>query len=183
MKLVVPSLEYMPGYIAALEHGWSPDTMRAEAAREQLGLIAKDGAAFVASLDDPNGKGPPVTLKDGSQVPRLPGFNRWLWDGEFAGAINFRWQKGTAELPPHVLGHIGYSVVPWKQRRGYATRALALLLEEVRTHGLPYVELTTELANPASQRVILANGGEFIERFSKIDAHGGAESLRYRIKL
>ena len=45
-----------------------------------------------------------------------------MWDGEFCGSIGFRWQPGTTDLPRHVLGHIGYSVVPWKRRLGYATR-------------------------------------------------------------
>ncbi|MGF6726605.1 putative acetyltransferase [Paraburkholderia sp. GAS41] len=51
-------------------------------------------------------------LADGSTVARLPSVVRWIWDGEFSGAIGFRWQAGTAELSPYVLGHIGFSVVP-----------------------------------------------------------------------
>ena len=82
-----------------------------------------------------------------------------------------------------MLGHIGYGVVPWKQGLGHASRALALLLPDARALGLAYVELTTEAANIPSQRVILANGGRLVERFNKLDAHGGAESLRYRIDL
>ena len=71
-----------------------------------------------------------------AEVPRLPGFVRWLWDGEFCGQIGFRWQPGTEALPPHCLGHIGYAVVPWKRGKGYATRALAMLLPE-RARGRP----------------------------------------------
>lgn len=122
-------------------------------------------------------------MPDGSTVPRLPGFHRWLRDGEFCGSLNFRWQPGTSALPPHVLGHIGYSVVPWKQGRGYATRGLALLLPEVWAQGLTHVDLTTDPDNLASQRVILANGGRLVERFRKAAAYGGAESLRWRIDL
>jgi predicted acetyltransferase len=183
MRLVVPAREHLPGYIAALEKKWSPDNMRPEAAREELAKIERDADSFLALQDDRDAKGGPVTLQDGSQVPRLPGFRRWLWDGAFCGVIGFRWQKGTAELPAHVLGHIGYSVVPWKQGRGYATRALQLLLDEVRPLGLPYVELTTDPENIASQRVILANSGTMIERFRKAAAYGHAESLRWRISL
>jgi hypothetical protein len=35
--------------------------------------------------------------------------------------------------------------------------------------------------NVASRRVVEANGGELVERFSKPAADGGAESLRFRI--
>ncbi|MEQ1865663.1 MAG: GNAT family N-acetyltransferase [Micropepsaceae bacterium] len=183
-ELIVPTLDRLPAYVDALERGWSPDNVRGKpAADKQLQRIARDPVAFVHGLDDPEAKGPPVTLLDGSQVPRLPGFNRWLWDGEFSGSINFRWQHGTAELPPHVLGHIGYSVVPWKQGRGYATHALKLLLPDARARGLSYVELTTDPDNIPSQKVITANGGYLVERFTKVAAYGGKEALRWRIIL
>ena len=55
------------------------------------------------------------------------------------------------------------------------------LLPEAREVGLPYVEITTDLTNVASQRVINANGGVVVERFNKAEGYGGAESLRYRI--
>jgi predicted acetyltransferase len=106
-----------------------------------------------------------------------------MWDGEFCGVIAFRWQPGTPELPPHCLGHIGYGVVPWKRRRGYATRALQLLLPDVRLAGLPYVEITTDASNIPSQRVIEANGGVLVERFNKAPMYGGTASLRYRVHL
>jgi len=186
VELVVPSEKYLTGYLDALRRGWSSNTIRsAEAAAEEIAEIERDAARFVAQrADDREAKGGPVKLPDGSTVQRLPGFNRWLWDGEFCGSIGFRWQPGTAELPPHVLGHIGYSVVPWKRGRGYATKALALLLDEVRAEGLPYVELTADSDNVASQRVIVANGGELIEEFRKPAQYGSAGVCRrYRIRL
>ncbi|MBV8896680.1 MAG: GNAT family N-acetyltransferase [Acidobacteriaceae bacterium] len=186
VELVVPSERYLTGYLDALRRGWSSNTIRsAEAAAEEIADIERDAARFVAlRADDREAKGGPVKLPDGSTVQRLPGFNRWLWDGEFCGSIGFRWQPGTAELPPHVLGHIGYSVVPWKQGRGYATKALALLLDEVRREGLPYVELTADSDNVASQKVIVANGGELMEEFRKPEQYGSAGVYRrYRIRL
>jgi len=184
MRLLRPDLEMLPGYVDALERGWSWDNARAtEGARESLAAIREDPQRFVASLHDPEGLGPPIALPNGSKLPRLPGYHLWMWDGEFCGSANLRWQRGTSELPPDVLGHIGYGVVPWKQRRGYGTRALALMLDHARSEGLDYVEITTDPANQASQKVVLANGAVFIERFTKTQHHGGGESLRFRIEL
>lgn len=106
-----------------------------------------------------------------------------MWDGELAGTIGLRWQNGTPALPPWCYGHIGYSVVPWKRRRGYATAALALMLPEARKIGLPYVLITTTADNVPSQRVILANGGVLVEQFTMAQAHGNGDGLRYRIVL
>lgn len=183
IELVWPAAQYLPGYIHALQQGWSPDNLRPQAAAEQLARIAKDSTRFLSEQVDREAKGPAIILPDGRSVRRLPGYSRWMWDGEFCGSISFRWQPGTTELPPYCLGHIGYSVVPWKRQRGYATRALQLLLPEVRSEGLAYVELTSEADNIASQRVIEANGGELVERFQKSAGYGGSESLRFRIFL
>ena len=184
LQLLVPSLAHLDAYADALRRGWSPDNVRLEeAAREELELIAEDRAAFVAALDDREARHGPITLPDGSQVPRLPGYRRWMWDDGFCGSINFRWQPGTSALPSHCLGHIGYSVVSWRQRRGYATRAVAMLLPEARKEGLDYVELTTDVDNLPSQKVITANGGAFIKRFRKDPAYGEVEALLFRIPL
>jgi predicted acetyltransferase len=183
-RLVKPALEFLPEYEAALKHDWSPDNVRgAVAAREELEKIATDPAAFVARLDDPEAKGGPIKLLDGSTVPRLPGFRRWMWDGAFCGSIGFRWQPGTSELPPHVLGHVGYAVVPWKRGRGYAKRALALMLIEARDKGLAFVQVTAHPDNAASLAVIRANGRRLVERFCVPAVHGGYESPRFRIDL
>src|ERR1044072_4502527 len=140
-KLVWPAIEYLPSYVHALQQGWSPDNLRPEAAGEQLERIATDPALFFSQQVDREAKGPRVILPDGKTVPRLPGYVQWMWDGEFCGSINFRWQPGTTELPSYCPGHIGYSVVPWKRRRGYATRALKLLLSQAITEELAYVEI------------------------------------------
>ncbi len=184
MQLHWPTLELLPGCIAALERGRSQDTSRAEvASREELERIAKDPTACVAGLVDRDAKSGPVTLPDGSTVPRLPGVRRRLWDGEFCDIISPRWRQGSSALPAYGLGHIGCSVVPWKRREGYATMALRPMLPQARIEGLTLVEITTDPTNHASQRVIEANGGVLFERFIKPAPYGGGEGLHYRIAL
>jgi predicted acetyltransferase len=185
LELIKPTLEHLDSYIATLREGWSPSSIRPEQALEELDNIERDPAAFLAKFDDLDAKGGLVTLPDGSQVPRLPGFRRWMWDGEFCGSIGFRWQPGTEALPPNCMGHIGYNVPPNKRRCGYATEGLRLILQlpELRAAGLAYVDMTTTPDNLPSQKAILANGGQFVERFTKIAALGGTEELRFRIYL
>src|SRR6266567_3361855 len=182
MQLVPPSLDHLPSYVAALKRGWSPDNIRGVAASiDELSQIERDASLFIERLTDRDAKGPPVVLPDGTTAARLPGFRLWLWDGEFCGSIGLRWQPGTTALPPYCLGHIGYAVVPWKQRLGYAKSALRFMLPEARAIGLPYVEITTDPDNIASQRVIEANGGILVERFIKPQQFGCKPGLRFRI--
>jgi predicted acetyltransferase len=124
-----------------------------------------------------------VTLPDGSTAPRIPGFRLWIWDGELCGVIGLRWLPGTSELPPYVLGHIGYVVVPWKRRRGYARAALGMMLVRARAEELDSVEITTDPDNLASRRVIEANGGVLVATFTKPAQYGSVPGLRYRIDL
>jgi predicted acetyltransferase len=155
LRLLPPSLAGLTGYAAALEAGWSPNTER-DASAEQLALLRRDPAALLADLTRQDG-----TIKTGSgkRVPRLPSRVFWLDDGEFCGVINLRFAPGTEALPQYVNGHVGYAVVPWKRRRGYATEALALLLPVAREVGLKRVQLTCDDDNEPSRRVIVANGG------------------------
>jgi predicted acetyltransferase len=182
MELVWPAPAYLRSYCDALQRGWSPNNLRPQVAQEELAAIRNDADAYFRQIVNFEGGGAGVKLPDGSVVPRLPGYRKWMWDGEFCGSIQLRWST-TGELPEYCLGHIGYSVVPWKQRRGYATRALAVLLSEARKRALPHVEITTSPENRASQKVILANGGLLIEEFEKLASLGGGSELRYRITL
>jgi predicted acetyltransferase len=184
MVLVTPSVEHLASYLDALQRGWSPDNVRVEEARrEELDRIDVDASGFIAAMTDREALGGPVPMPDGSTVPRLPGYRLWMWDGEFCGVIGFRWQRGTHELPPHCLGHVGYSVVPWRQRKGYATLAVAQLLPLAKQEGLRYIHITTDPDNIASQKVIEANGGVLIERFVKPPEFGGTLGLRYSVPL
>ena len=132
MELVWPGAKYLRSYCEALRRGWSPNNLRPQVAGEELAAIRHDPDAYFGRIVNFEGGGLGVKLPDGSVVPRLPGYWKWLWDGEFCGSIQLRWASGDEALPAYCLGHIGFGVVPWKQQRGYATRALAMLLPEAR---------------------------------------------------
>ncbi|WP_243371357.1 GNAT family N-acetyltransferase [Microvirga solisilvae] len=178
ITLVVPRPDFLPAYEAALEKGWSSDTMR-DVSGEQLAALRADPEEFLHRLLDQSGT---VTLHDGRVVPRLPFRLFWLWDGDFCGSIMLRFQPGTEELPPHCIGHIGYSVVPWKQRRGYATAALRLILPVARDEGLRSVEISCRETNIASRKVIEANGGVLEATMPAEDAPGEVR-LVYRVRV
>ncbi len=178
ISLVKPSLDRLPGYTAALATGWSPNTIQGVSG-EQLAAIRRDAAEFIRDLTEHEDR--IMTLPDGSKVPRLPGPVFWIWDGEFCGAINLRFVPGTLDLPPHVSGHLGYAVVPWKRRRGYATQALALLLPVARELGLPRVLVTCDASNAASRRIIEVNGGVAAGNTASSE-HGGETKLMFWIE-
>jgi len=116
----------------------------------------------------------------GYEIPRLPSRTFWLDDGDFCGVATLRFVPGSDALPAAVPGHVGYAVVPWKRRRGYATRALAMLLKVAREVGLSRVEITCDEDNEPSRRVIEKNGGLLNGRR---EAPGAKPKLVFRIDL
>lgn len=184
LTLEAPSLRRLASYAAALRGGWSPNTTR-DVTREQLVRIELDPADFIAAVFRRGGR---IELPGGLVVERLPDLVRWIVvDDAFVGSINLRWQEDAAgrpvtDLPEHVLGHIGYTVLPGCEGRGHATAALRLILVEAHDLGLPFVEMVCDEANSASRRIIEKNGGVFLERFF-YERYGPQPRLRFRIGL
>lgn len=181
--LLKPLAKHLTSYTFALNMGWSPDNLRPEVAQEQREWILRDPTGFLNSMDDSDAKGRPVRLPDGSEVPRLPGIKRWIWDEGFCGTIGLRWQPGRADLPPHCLGHIGYAIVPWRRNEGLATRALREILPYARSVGLAYVDLSADPENHASIRVMEKAGARFVETITTPAALGARPNGLYRVDL
>jgi len=152
---------------------------------QSLKLAEMEGnpIGYLASLDDLTGGGE-LELEDGTKVRRLPSITRYVWsEGLPVSVISLRWQPGTEELPKHVLGHIGYETFPWAQGKGFATFALSEMLKIAKNQGLSYVEITTNIDNVKSQKVIEKGGGVFVEEFTKPETSGGGLGRRYRVLL
>ena len=183
MKLVVPSLAELPQYADALGRGFHPDNIRKEAAaQEELVRIAADPAAFVASLTDREARGGPVKLADGTTVPRLPGYRRWI-----LGRRVLR-----PDRPALAARHVDVAAVcpgSLRLRRRALETAQGLRHQGAGAPAaggpprgnLEYIELTTDPDNLVSQKVITANGGVLVERFHADRQH--KDELRFRIML
>ncbi len=170
ISLQVPDKTLLDAYQAALRSGWSPNTTR-NVAPQQLAAIAADPDAFLAETRGGPGR---IRLPDGREVDRIPGPTRWIFaedrpERPFIGSINLRWQEKDGRpilaLPEHVLGHVGYTILPAFEGHGYATAALAAMLCVAREAGLPEITITCDATNHASRRIIEKNGGRLIESF------------------
>jgi predicted acetyltransferase len=160
VHLVEPKNQLLPGYERALAAGWSPETSPEpqHGIREQhLSEIRADPQGFLNRL---SGRNRVVErLLDGTPVPPMREVVYWISDGEFSGVISLRRSRNSSEPPAGVSGHVGYAVVPWKSRKGYARQALADLLQRGPCFGLERVLVTTYQDNLPSRRVIEATGG------------------------
>lgn len=170
ISLQVPDKTLLDAYQAALRGGWSPNTTR-NVAPQQLAAIAADPDAFIAESRGGPGR---IRLPDGREVDRIPGPTRWIFaedrpERPFIGSINLRWQEKDGRpilaLPEHVLGHVGYTILPAFAGHGYATAALAAMLAVAHQVGLPEITITCDATNLASRRIIEKNGGRLIETF------------------
>ena len=185
ISLQVPDKTLLGAYQAALRGGWSPNTTR-NVAPQQLAAIAADPGAFLAEIRGGPGR---IRLPDGREVDRIPGPTRWIFaedrsERPFIGSINLRWQEKDGRpilaLPEHVLGHVGYTILPAFAGHGYATAALAAMLGVAREAGLSEITITCDATNQASRRIIEKNGGRLVETFVA-PLYGPDQRLRFLV--
>ncbi len=119
----------------------------------------------------------PRTVKEG-WVPASQYLCVRKEDGRLVGMINIR-----HELNEYLFrqgGHIGYMIHASERRKGYATRMLALALDECRRMGLGRVLVTCDRNNVGSARTIQNNGGVLENETTTAD---GSVVQRYWIDL
>lgn len=120
---------------------------------------------------------------NGVNLPAGEGRRRVLWlvrrgGDRLIGTVNIR--SLDTEYFTEYGGNVGYSVRPSERRKGYATRMLALALEECGKSGLRKVLVTCHPHNAASIGTITNNGGT-LER-ETVD-RDGERYLRFWIDL
>lgn len=162
LKLVEPSLDYFDSYLKALKNNYAYGTAQPYDLAK-MAQIEADPAQHLIDLE--TFKEGSFKAVDGSEHPKVPQNHLWIVKNnqDFVGAINFR--PKLSELLTQFGGHIGYSVAQDFRGNGYATQALALFLASpvlLAKVDRPYILLTTDPSNIASQKVILANGGKLI---------------------
>ena len=155
LRLVRPHLRYRAAFLRCAR-----DHVAASADPERSGEYARALADFPGYLAELRYFATHAEPRPGLVRQR----NFWLTDGrEVLGHLRLR-ERLNARLE-RLGGHIGYDVPPAQRRKGYATRMLALGLEEAATRGLPRVLLTADASNVASIKVILRNGGRLDEEY------------------
>ncbi len=101
-----------------------------------------------------------------------------LSDNKIVGIIDFRHHINHPILSVWG-GHMGYTVRPDERKKGYAKEMLRQNLQNCRDYGLDKVMITCNHDNIASEKTIIANGGEF-EKEVSVD---GSMVKRYWVKL
>tara|TARA_Y100000588_G_scaffold145920_1_gene159735 strand:+ start:149 stop:775 length:627 start_codon:yes stop_codon:yes gene_type:complete len=117
--------------------------------------------SFVSSL---------AALADAGRSPHRY-VDRVLWlidDGDYVGQASIRPELCTNYLITYG-GHIGYSIRPSRRQQGFGRQILALSLAAAKKMSLSKVLVTCNSDNPASKRIIEANGGQF-EKSLKMDS-------------
>lgn len=117
---------------------------------------------------------------DEPQDGKVPNSTFFCLDEErniMVGAVNIRHYLNDYLLK--YGGHIGDGIRPGERRKGYATKMIALALEECRKLGLKRVLMVCDKDNVGSAKSIINNGGVLEDEVEK----DGVVEQRYWIEL
>jgi len=102
-----------------------------------------------------------IAQSKGEKLPEryVPQIIYYLWDDDnIVGTFHFR--HNLCQSLVEGAGHIGYYIAPEYRGKGYGTRGLKLLLDEIRDSVIEdEIYLRVNRDNPASLRIMLNNGG------------------------
>ena len=152
LKLIKPSIEYQKQIIEMLEEWIAYNKEHPEANTSPWSIFKNDYHDFEYYRNHLD----VVIPKEGL----VPDSTYFCLDEErdvVVGAINIR-----HELNDYLLkygGHIGDGIRPSERRKGYATKMIALGLEECKKLGIHKVLITCDKTNTGSAKSIIKNGG------------------------
>ena len=159
LSLDLPRAQAVPSYIEALQEGYYMGIQPVKTP-EEIAEIKADPAAHLQSLNEQ--KTGTFETPDGTVTNFVPYETLWLMQGDtFIGSVSFR--HVLNEVLENFGGHIGYGIRPSYVGKGYATQALYLTRKKAFSMGIDRLLLTCSPENPASEKVIVKNGGEFID--------------------
>lgn len=118
--------------------------------------------------------------RDKPQDGMVPDSTFFCFDDErniMVGAVNIRHYLNDYLLK--YGGHIGDGIRPSERRKGYATKMIALALDECRKLGLQRVLMVCDRDNVGSAKSIINNGGVLENEVEK----DGVVEQRYWIEL
>ncbi|MBA4336838.1 GNAT family N-acetyltransferase [bacterium] len=168
-ELVLPSLKYKKSFLEAVMEPGAQELFD----RFKKILDEENFDKFIEEIKDYS-KG--VNLKAGF----VPESTFWLVEAdEYIGRLSIR-----HELNENLLktgGHIGYDIRPSKRGMGYGKEILHLGLEKAKELGLKKILVTCSVWNPASKKIIEANGGIFENEV--VGGSGKSNVLRYWIDI
>jgi predicted acetyltransferase len=150
-ELTVPVVGVHVSYLAAIgeyrAEGGYPDFDNLEVEHPER------FAAYVRGLradprTNPDADWPPMTLL------------WWVDGGSYLGRISI-WHRQDGALADS--GHIGYDIRPSARGRGHATAMLGAALPVIAQLGINPAVVIVRANNPASRRVLEANGARLVE--------------------
>jgi len=169
LRLIKPTKAYYESYLkeGELDKKYSPNT-------EQFVSTREDFFEYVSNMDQ------------GINMPKGFVAETYLWlvnDSEFIGQATIR-----HAFVPHLLvigGHVGYGIAYSKRGKGYGKLQLHLVLEYIKENfpEITRVLITCDKTNPASAKVMGANGGVFGEENVDEENEKKPVILKYWFKM
>lgn len=173
LTLVVPSRAFLDQVAAyKAEFSQTGQHLYGGARLENMANL-EDWLVYVSAITSPEG------VEEG-RVPSSTFLCIRQSDQKMVGICNIRHSLDQLFLV-NLAGHVGYSICPSERRKGYAKEQLRLALMEAGRLGIKQALVTCDVANLASERTILANGGHYESTYT--DPDDQSETKRYWIEV